>query len=132
MPFVEMTLPMPLNLKTLYDSIRVHTVHVITSEIKFLSNATILKLLRSTLYLPSLWYLQSKELVNFNASKRKLLTFTHHRKTSLPLVCMVDAQLHEIDLLRLFGLTFPTDLSWNNYTESIVASIVRDNWFSVP
>lgn len=49
-------------------------------------------------------------LVNFNASKTKVLSFTHHKESSLPPISMADAQLHDSISLYLFGLTFFTEL----------------------
>lgn len=38
---------------------------------------------------------------------------------------MGDAQRHKFASLRRLGLTFSTDLMWNNYIESIVTSTAR-------
>ncbi|CAE1157727.1 unnamed protein product [Acanthosepion pharaonis] len=64
-------------------------------------------------------------LVNFNASKTKLLSINHHREPSLPSIIMSDAQLPESNSLRLLGLTLTADLRWNKYIESIASSTSR-------
>lgn len=66
-----------------------------------------------------------KWLVNFNASKMKLLSFTHHREPSLPPIPMADAQLHESAPLYLLGLTLSTDMRGNKYIDSIGSSTTR-------
>ncbi len=64
-------------------------------------------------------------LVNFNASKTKLLSINHHRDPSLPPIRMSDSQLLESNSLRLLGLTLTADLRWNKYIESIASSTAR-------
>lgn len=67
-----------------------------------------------------------KWFVNFNATKMELLSFTHHRETSLIPISMVDAQLHDGASQCLLGLMFSIDLRCNNYNESIAASTARN------
>ena len=63
-----------------------------------------------------------KWLVLFNASKTKLLSISSFRTPFLPSVLMNDSELTESAQIRLLGLTFRNNVSWNPYIESIAKS----------
>ena len=63
-----------------------------------------------------------KWLLSFNASKTKLLSINRFRTPFLPSVLMNDSELTESTQIRLLGLTFTNNFSWNPYIESIAKS----------
>ena len=64
----------------------------------------------------------SQWLVTFNSKKTKLLSINRYRSSiNLP-ICMSGETLPESHTLRLLGLSFSCDLSWNDYIKSIAKS----------
>ena len=66
-------------------------------------------------------------LVTFNATKKKLLSFNHHRDPLLMPAEMNGIELPEETSFRLLGLTFTRSMDWKPYILSIArtASIAR-------
>lgn len=60
----------------------------------------------------------------FNASKTKMLSFTHHRDLFLPAISMADARLLESNTQHLLGLTFSTGATTSNYI------YCKESWIS--
>lgn len=80
-----------------------------------------------------------KWLVSFNAKKTQLVSFHRHRECSLLPVSMNGAELPENSDLKLLGLSFNSELSWNSYIASIaksaskkVGSLFRSKRFLTP
>ena len=66
-----------------------------------------------------------KWLVNFNASKTRLLSISRHKTPFLPSVLMNGKELPESSSFRLLGITFSNDFKRTSYIEYIAKAATR-------